>query len=225
MKKISLLAFMTLLMFSHVFADTEQTPQLNTVTYRLTAEQWVSTTTAKVTVSVDATLSAEGMAAIQQQVMNNLANISPKGDWHITVFNRNQDQSGLESVYIEATARLPEDALATLRDAAKNISRSGETYRIANIEFTPSLAETEKVRTALRNEIYLQAKAEIATLNKTYSDQKYFLHSITFSDDALPILPPRPMMLAKVAEQPSSSAMAVSNKLIVTAEVVVASVA
>ncbi len=214
------------LTITNALAKGGKVPVLNQVAYRTQAQSWATTDTAKVIVTVAASLADNKLGQLHTQIMTNLEKIAPKAAWHITQFNRSQDQSGLEKVSVSAQARIPQQQLSGLRKQAKAVSQPGQTYRIADIQFTPSMAEVEKVRGQLRDQIYTDANAELARLNKVYPNAHYTLHSVTF-DGAMPVIPvPAPMramFMAKVAgAQQSTPALAVSDQVTVTANVVLA---
>lgn len=189
MRKIFLGLFGLILTFP-CWADVSLDPLFNKVTMQLTAEQWVTTKTALVNVSVNAAVSDTTLEKIHSQVLDKLNKLSNKGEWHLVSYDRSQDKSGLESVKIIAQARLPEAELAGLRDRAKGISKPGETYAIDSIQFTPSDEEIREANNNLRANIYDQIKAELARLSKAYPDQKYVLHDVNFMSD----MSPMPMM-------------------------------
>lgn len=223
MRKFWLFIF-SLLFTLPAFADIDLGPLLNKVTLQLQADQWVTTNTALVYVSVNAAVNDQGMGAIQNDVMNKLKQLSDKGDWHMLSFNRSQDQSGLERVQISAQARLPQNELSGLRDKAKKISKPGETYTIDNVAFTPSDDELQKANADLRNNLYQQAKIEIDNLNKIYPDQKYYLYSIDFGASPIapaPMVAGNQVMMAKFAG--ASAPVQVGNKVSLQATVVIAS--
>lgn len=198
-------------------------PPLNRVNFQLSAERWATTDSAKVIVSVNATLDEAALSTAHQTIMGNLKKISPKAAWHITRFNRSKGQSGLEQLQVLAEARLPETELATLRSKAKSISKPGITFRVADIQFTPSQPEMEKTRSTLRAEIYQDANAEIGRLNKAFPQQCYFLNSIKFRGDAPKPQPRFGMAMMAKGAAPSAPPLSVSDKLRVNAEVVLAS--
>ncbi len=200
-------------------------PVLNQVQYQLTAEKWATTDTAKVIVSIDSTLNQVALANINQIIMSNLKKIVQKADWHITSFNRSKTQSGLETMRVIAEARIPEKQLSGLRNKAKDVTRPGSTYRIADIQFTPSPADIQNTRAALRQEIYQQVKTELTKLNAVYPGEKFQVNSINFTRMPMPrpMMKNRTMMLA--AESPSAVAapqMSVSAKVVQNATVVFA---
>jgi hypothetical protein len=201
--------------------------QLNMINYQFTQEGWANTSTANVTVNFDAALDTLGLESINAHVLENLSKISADADWHITVFERVKDNTGLEKIHVAAEARMPESALAGLRDKVKSISKAGETYTIANIDFSPSLAALEQTRSDLRAAIYTQAKQEIARLNAIYPDEKYFLNSIRF--DVMSVQPMVKQMrtMALTAESAvvpaADSGLSVDAKVVQSAQVTIAS--
>lgn len=219
--------FLLAMMFfsTPVLADISYEPLLNTVSLQLSAEQWVTTKTALVSIGVNASLTGSALEKTQSQVLSKLSQISNKGEWHIISFTRSLDQSGLERVQISAQARLPSSDLSGLRDKAKAISVPGETYTLDNVEFTPSEDELREANTSLRSNIYNQAKDEIANLNKVYSDQKFYLHNINFGGIVPMPMAENTMYMRGMAAAPAASAknIAVGNKLNMSASIVIAS--
>lgn len=209
------------LLFSSVWADNSLEPLLNKVTLRLSAEQWVTTKTALVTIGVNASVSDADLGKIQSGIMDHLNKIS-KADWHIVSFNRNQDQSGLEKIQASAQARLEQSELSGLRDKAKSITKPGETYTIDNVEFTPSDAEIRAANVVLRNDIYQQIKMEMDTLSKSYPDQKYYVHDVNFLNEIMPMSMPRAENMMLAAKVSRAEPMMVGDKVRLTATIVLA---
>lgn len=184
---------------------------LNQITMQISAQQWVNTQTAKVTVTINESLDKNQLTTAHQTILNNLNKITAKEPWQITSFTRSAAQSGLENLQATAQIRLPETELANLRDKAKAISKPGENYTITGIEFTPTLADMETARAMLRARIYNQAKTELAEINKVFPGTNFYLHAINFQSPML--MPPGPMMRVE------STGMSVSNNLTLTAQV------
>lgn len=178
----NILAFFVMIICISIPAFGSEMVEPNRVNFQLQSEQWVSTTTAEVTVVVDATLDKFGLSQARTQILAKLAALAKDADWHITVFDRMQNQSGLEQLRVEAQTRLPEKDLSNLRDKAKEISKPGLTFSIQNISFTPSLNEFEKARTDLRSLIYAEAQTEVARLNKAFPNQNYSVHAVNFQE-------------------------------------------
>ena len=80
-------------------------PPLNKVTMHLTSQQWVETSTANVVVQVNASLNEQGLETAHSTINEKLAKISDQAKWHITRFDRNKNQSGLEELTVTAEAR------------------------------------------------------------------------------------------------------------------------
>ena len=215
--------------------------QLNRIYYQFTEERWATTNTAKVTVNLDAALDKIGLNNINNYILANLNKIAEKAEWHIIEFARTKDNTELEKLHVVAEARLPDTALAELRDKAKAISKPGETYTIANIDFTPSNGELEKAHIDARVAIYEQVKQEVARLNAAYPDQKYFVNEIRFNP---PQVAPVYTTLARAEVMPNSfqgagaaqlgsapavksatTSMSVNTKITEIASVTIASVA
>lgn len=222
MKKLLFTAVGILMAFP-VWADVNLEPLLNRVNLPLHAEQWITTKTALVSVGVNAAVTDQGIDKVQSEIMKKLSQLSSQGEWHIVSFDRQQDKTGLETIQILAEARLPQTDLADLRNKAKSISKPGETFTIDNVQFVPSQDEIRQANIALRSNIYQQIKAEIDTLNKTYPDQKYYVHTIDFLMGAAP-MPMRNMMMAKAVSAPESAPpLSVGNRQELQAMVVLAS--
>ncbi len=204
-------------------AQNIQTMQPGKVSLQLSAEKWATTKSAKVIVGINATLNDTQLTSIHSDILQKLKKIVPNADWHITEFNRNKNQSGLEQLMAAATARVPENELSNLRKNAKAVSKPGESYTIRTIEYSPSLKEIETVEANLRNEIYQEAKQELTRLNKVYPEEHFFLQDINFNGNLIVPKPqPASMMFAKVA---TSAAMSVSQKITLNAVVTLASTA
>ena len=200
-------------------------PALNKVTYEVSAEEWAKTSTVMVNVGVDAVFNEDKLEQVRADILKKLNQLTPNAQWHVTNFARNQDQSGLERLQMQAQARVNNTALGNLRQQAKSLSKPGETITILNIDYSPSLAEIEATRMELHKQIYNQAKKELVELNQMYPNQKYYLHNIEFLSQ--PRLPePQPMMrMSLMATNAKSDAMPmpVSDKVIVAARVTLAS--
>lgn len=194
-------------------------PVLNQVVYQTSAEGWVASQTAEVVINVSASLTEDQLAKAHTNIVDKLNSIA-KTDWHITQFNRNANQSGLEQLQVEAKARLPESALINIRSQAKKISKEGETYTVGDINFAPTLADTVAVRETLREQVYQQIQKELVTLNKIYPSQHYVVHEINFREDMMP----QPQMRAMVANAGENAPLNVQNKLVVSANVSLGSV-
>jgi hypothetical protein len=178
-------------------------------------EMWATTNTAKVVTRINSVLNKAGLEQAYNQTLQKLANISNKGNWHITSFNRSIDKSGLEQVEILAEARLPVSELAGIRERAKKISHPGESYNVDDIDFHPSPEDLEMARSKLRAKIYERSKIELANINQAYSDNHFSIHAVNFIPDFFynKVDAARPTARVMMAAAPQPAALMASDKI------------
>jgi hypothetical protein len=198
------------------------------VVLNLTTEGWVKTDTARVSVYVELVQQEEAAAALKDRIDGSLQSLAKDVDWRITSSRQQLDQTGLNRWYVSAEARIPEAALAGLQDRAKDASSPGYKVTISDVDFTPSLAEFEKLRADLREQIYQQALDEASRLNKVMPGADYYVRKVDFVQIyAMPAMEAaqRPMMMKSgMADAASGSQggaeLLVSVKQSVSAQVV-----
>ncbi|HAU0771008.1 TPA: hypothetical protein JBH48_00600 [Legionella pneumophila] len=225
MRKIAwMLGLMVLTPF--VWADNE-TPDLvlDKIFFQVSAKKWVTTQTALLNVSINATLSNADLVKARADIMDSLNKIA-KGEWHLVQFDRSQDSSGLEKLYVQAQARVDQSALTNIYQNAKSVSKPGAKYEISGVEFKPSLEETQVVRAKIREQLYQQVNDEIERMNKAYPKQNYSVSNLVFFEgDNIPQQPrayqAKEMNALAMAAAPAP--LTVSNELILTAMVEAAS--
>lgn len=197
---------------------------LDKVLFQVSAKQWVTTQTALLNVNINVTLSKADLVKARADIMDSLNKIA-KGEWHITEFDRSQDSSGLEKLYVQAQARVDQGALTDIYQNAKTVSMPGAKYEINGVDFKPSLEEIQAVRAKIREKLYLQVNDEMTRMNKAYPTQMYSVSNLVFVEgDNVP--QPRPYEakqanLMVMAASPGT--LTVSNELILTALVEAAS--
>ncbi|MFC3907819.1 hypothetical protein ACFORL_01820 [Legionella dresdenensis] len=224
-KAAGMLAF-SLLGVAAVSAEAGNRPVLDKVVFQVSAKQWVTTQTALLTVNVNAALTDSDLVKTRAAIMGKLAKIAA-GEWHITQFERSQDSSGLEKLFVEAQLRVPQANLTNVYQSAKDVSKPGATYTIASIEFKPGLEDVEQIKNQLREKLYRQVNDEIARLNKVYTTQQYSVNRLYIIDGQPQGQPknyqPREMKTMVMAAVPAPAPMAVSNELVMSAMVEAAS--
>lgn len=196
---------------------------MSDIHFSVSAEKWIKTSTAKVTVNLNAVIKQAELANINSQIMTTLNQLVENQEWHVTQFNRSQDSSGMERIYVMAEARISENLLSNLNNKALQLSREGRTLRIQDIQFTPTLAEKENVRAEVRKLLYDQVKQEVARLNSVYSTSRYQVKTIDFQATAIA----QPMLYqkqysaeARSADMAAAPAIEVSDKIVLSAYVV-----
>ena len=130
---------------------------LNNISYQITEQQWVKSDQATAIIAISATVSDQNVASLRQSIMHNLQRIA-SGDWHITQFNRTKTSSGLQSVNARAQIFLPFSQLDQISARVKNVSKAGQTYSVAGLNFNPSPADVTKTQAALREKFMVMCK-------------------------------------------------------------------
>ena len=100
---------------------------LDKVSLQLTARDWVSTDKALLHINVNMTLNNADMVQARADILKNLKKVA-EGEWHITRFDRSQDSSGLEKLYVQAITLLSNLADVKLRG---DVYRDGQPRRAA----------------------------------------------------------------------------------------------
>lgn len=218
MKKVIICAAMTAFSFSTPLIA-ESAPLLATVNYQTSVQGWVKTKTARVTVSVAASLKSEDVASRKQAIMKRLSSLYPKVQWNITSFNMSKDQTGLIGLRLSAQSRLAEGDTSSLQQKIAKLSRSGEQYKVASMAFIPTVAEMNAAKMQLRDQLYQQVVKEIAMLNKTYNKQ-YYPAQIQFMSAQPRPMPALYMKAANTASSPTQgSTPRLASRLTLTANV------
>ena len=153
------------------------------VVFDISAEDWVTTKTARVTAHVEAAVSGGNAGSMRADMMKAVDDLA-KADWRLVSFNRGQDQTGLERWSASFEARLTENDLGGLADKAKRLSKAGMQLGVASIDFSPTLDETEAARAAVRAHIYKSANDQLAALNAAMPGRGYRISSINFTGDS-----------------------------------------
>lgn len=167
------------------------------VQLELSTEGFVTTQTANVSVSVDAAITDDKAPTARmemQKAVNDLAKPT-NSEWRLMGFNRSQDQTGLTRWQATYEARIAEAALAGINDRATKASKAGMQLRVVNMDFTPTLAETEAKRSELRTDLYKRAQEELARVNTQLPGRNYRLLAVDFSGAGQPMPFARPMMM------------------------------
>ena len=71
-------------------------PVMDQVVLDLTAEDWVGTETARVTVSADAAATGTDAGTQRADLLRAIDGLAPDAEWRIVSFDRSTDQAGLE---------------------------------------------------------------------------------------------------------------------------------
>ena len=196
------------------------------VSFDLSAEDWVVTKTAHVTLNAEAAVSAANAGGMRAD-MTKAVNDAAKGDWRLTAFNRTQDSTGLERWSVTFDARLPETDLNGLNDAVKKTSKAGMQITVGDIDFSPTLDEMETARAGLRAHILKEAQDQLAALNAAMPGRSYRVSDVSFDNTGVPVFHPTPrrMMMATAMAVPAAEEAPApdhAQKIVLNAHVVFA---
>jgi len=205
------------------------------VSFSLTAEDWVSTKTARVVLAVESAVTEE-TSGTMRAAMAKAVDGAVKADWRVTAFNRAQDQTGMERWSAEYEARVPETNLSGLADKAKKNSKAGLQVTVRQIDFSPTLEEVQTAYGALRERIYKTAVEHLAALNAGIPGRGWRIARIDFVDTGAPPRP-APAFLARgkaalmhamdavASSEGAGAPLERSEKLTLTAQVILSAVA
>jgi len=155
-------------------------PHDDTVGLSLALEDWVETQSARVELAIDASMPGSDAGKARANMLDAVKSLSSGTEWRFTVFDRNQDPSGLEHWHAVLESRLPEAKLGGLSDRAKQASKPGMQIAVQTVDFTPTLAETQAARFKLRGEMYKKVNEALAQLNQAEPDRKFRIANIDF---------------------------------------------
>lgn len=198
---------------------------LDKVLFQISAKQWVTTHTALLGVNIHVTLNKSDLVKARSEIMTSLNKIA-KGEWHLLQFDRSQDSSGLDTLYVQAQVRVDQASLTDIYQNAKAVSIPGAKYEVSGVDFKPSLEETQIVRTKIREQLYSQVDAELSRINKVYPTQNYSVNNLVFVEGEDNVQPPRAYQAKQINTMAMAAAPAplnVSNELVITAIVEAAS--
>ncbi|MCR9214152.1 MAG: hypothetical protein NXI13_10575 [Proteobacteria bacterium] len=177
---VATIAFLCLIPLASAEMPKGQRMMHDQVVLNLTTEGWVQTDTAKVSVFVDLVQQQETPEELKKRIDDSLVSLAKDAEWRVTSSNQRLDQTGLNRWYVTAEARVHESLLPGLQDRAKSASSPGYKVGISFVDFTPSLAEFEKLRADLRSDIYKQAVAEVERLNAVLPGSDYHVQKVDF---------------------------------------------
>lgn len=197
---------------------------LDKVQFQISTKQWVATQTALLNVTINVTLNNADLVKARADIMAKLNKIAA-GDWHLVQFDRSQDSSGLEKLYVQAQARVEQASLTDIYQNAKSNSAPGAQYSVSGVEFKPSLDEIQAVRATIREKLYQQVNDELNRLNKVYPGQHYSVSNLVFMEGDTPPMPTvgYANKSLNTMAMASPAPLSVSNEIIITAMVEAAS--
>jgi hypothetical protein len=153
---------------------------LNQVSMNLSAEEWVVTQTAQVTVAVNAAVTQQQSGDLSAALLEKLASVSGVKDWRLLNLSRQENDTGLIAVNAEAMARLSNVQVSMMQSKLEKLNKPGEKYSIQNISYVPSLQEVNSTETLLRSSLYAQVSQSLDALNKAFPATHYQVYRVNF---------------------------------------------
>jgi len=217
-----LICAFSLVMLAPALAQDAQKPD-DFVSFDLSAEDWVTTKTAHVAINVEAAVSATSAGSVRADMIKSV-NDAAKADWRLTAFSRTQDQTGMERWSVTFEARVVETELNGLGDALKKASKAGMQMTIGDIDFTPTLDETELVRSGLREHLLKEAAEQLTTVNAALPGRTYRIAQVTFesTNNPMPRVMRKAMMLSAAVPSATETEPEHAQKLALNAHIVLA---
>ncbi len=221
--RFSFLILATLLLVAPHAVYAEESKMDDRVIFDVAAEDWVNTKTARVVIGVEAAVTGN-TAGTMRADMTKSVNDLVKAEWRLTSFNRNQDQTGMERWSANFEARIPENSLSGINEKAKQLSKAGMQLAVNEMDFSPTLEETQAVYSSLRTQIYKNANEQLTALNGAIAGRNYRIASINFTgDNGMPMpqmMQKRATLMAMDGAVAASAPMERSEKVTLVARIV-----
>ncbi|MEQ8588008.1 MAG: hypothetical protein RLO01_15070 [Thalassobaculaceae bacterium] len=153
----------------------------------LDVEDWVETSSATVRIVADLAVEAGQFGTARSDLVSTLTGLNIDTTWRIVGFTKRADDAGFERWSVTAEARVPEAAVSDLSARTKDATKPGRALRVAEIDYSPTLAEREAVADSLRARIYSRVGKEIDALNAAFADRAFRVRLIDFTQSYRPM--------------------------------------
>lgn len=220
--KLSLLGMICASVFTISYADDQNCQNL--ISMQLQEEGWVSSSTAQVTVSIQAATNKDNSSAIVETITQKLKRVVKESvSWRLVDLSTEKNSAGLFAISAKMSARLNNTQLTQLQNAIDSLNKAGEQYKVAGIDYQPTLAEIADENTRLRVLLYKDVLEQERIINSAFSDKKYQMQTLNF--DTPYVAAPRTQMMYATngvgagRQDASSAATPFSQQLILTANV------
>lgn len=220
--KLSLLGIICASVFVTAYAD-DQNCQ-NQISMQLQEEGWVSSSTAQVTVSIQAATNKDNSSAVVASITKKLKGLVKEAvSWRLVDLSTEKNSAGLFAISAKMTARLNNGQLTELQNAIESLNKAGEQYKVVGIDYQPTLAEMADENTRLRVLLYKDLLEQERYINSAFPNTKYQLQILKF--DAPYVAAARPVMmyaangLGAERSAPTTNPTPFSQQLILTADV------
>lgn len=185
-------------------SQTTDDEQGDTVILDLEFEGWAEAGSALVTarVAVVTDQTQTGMIQVRMKAITQAA--SGHTDWRMTRLLPATGGRGAALWQSTMEARMSPEELGRMERALKRYRASDTqtSFTVERVDFSPTLAELQAVRTDLRAQAYQQAARELEQLNAAFPHKHYRIGKITFGNQCAFIRAPLEQMLGNAAALP-----------------------
>lgn len=156
---------------------------MSTVSLELSAEEFITSETAKLVFSATVALTDPSIDA-RAEVLKAASQIAD-GDWYITSVTRSEDTSGIETVNYTLSVRVSEKIVAGVKTKVSSVNRAGLKFVLTQTDYTPTAKQIEEGNKSLRAKIYAKAVEEMTVLQTATgsgpSDDGWVIGDIQFN--------------------------------------------
>lgn len=153
---------------------------MSQVSMTITADEYITSETAKVSVSVTyAMMDAEQDP--RAEVMKAAEEVT-KSAWYVNGVHRAEDNSGIETVTYSLTVRVPEKEINSIKKKVKTVSRAGLKMQITGTDYSPTTSQIEEGKKAIRKKVYEKVNEELKILNELVieTDERWVVGDVNF---------------------------------------------
>jgi len=153
---------------------------MDNVQLNFTVEDWISSDSAEVTVTINATTNGEAGGNLKDEIRDSLKDLVDV-EWRFTNVHRSVSRSGMEEWLITAQARIGENDMNNINAQAKKLGRSGLKIRVQYVDYSPTKEQYEELYSQLRESIYEMVNGELTRLNSELSDREWRIAAVNFN--------------------------------------------
>lgn len=216
--KLSLLGMLCASAFATSYADHQNCQ--DQISMQLQEEGWVSSSTAQVTVNIQAVTNKDNSSTVVASITKRLKSVVKEAvTWRLVDLSIEKNSAGLFAISAKMSARLNNDQLAQLQNTIDSLNKAGEQYNVDGIDYQPTLAEITDENTRLRVLLYKDVLEQERIINSAFSDTKYQMQTLSFDSPYVAVSKPMMMYAANVRQAPAANATPFSQQLTLTASV------
>lgn len=138
---------------------------LDTIDFALVRETIVTNDTVKIIAQINATIVVADEAALRTNMRDMMNRLIDGAEWTFSHMLRQSDASGLETVSVTASTRVPERENSNLEARSKGVSKPGLSISSIHADTAIQQSKLDEVASKLRVEILTLAQKEAKVLS------------------------------------------------------------